>query len=245
MKIAVVNQSAELKGRDRDVDWMCWAWATQLQRDVMPLWGYETVAVQRVSDVKSVPADAMQMLIVSTPDVANALGYHDVDPKGRPYIKVFTQPILASAGTIRSGPNSISVTGSHELCELFGDRGTNIWAGDASDVLHAVELCDAVEQYAYDVKSGSTAISVSNFVTPQYFRQIPENKKFDFMELCSSPFQILDGGYEIYMKGGGVKQHFGREYWDWKKKLKQHPASRTAKRIVGAQKLLASLNKSA
>lgn len=241
MKIAVINQSAELKGRDKDIAWMCWAWATQLQRDIMPEWGYESLTIAPASDAKHVPAEALQMLLVSNADVANALGYHDVDPhNGKPYIRVFTQPILANGGTLRSGPNSVSVTGSHELAELFCDRGANFWASDADGVLHAVELCDAVEQYAYDVTYGSTSTAVSNFVTQQFFRSVPENKKFDFMSLCSSPFQILDGGYDIYMKGGEVKQHFGRSFWDWKKAAKSHPASRTSKRMARGKKILAS-----
>src|SRR5580658_4275803 len=239
MQIAVVNESAELKGRDNDIAWMIWAWMCQLQQDVMPEWGYQPLSIVAAADPTKLAPGTMQMLLASTPDVANALGYHDVDPhNGLPYIRVFTQPIFANGGTPREGSNSVSATGSHELCELFGDPGANFWATDVNGVAHAVELSDAVEQYAYNKTSGTTSTAVSNFLRQMWFRSVPENKNFDFMNLCTSSFQVLDGGYDIYMQAGQVQQKYGREYWAWKKDTKEHPASRTSKRLRHAHKTL-------
>lgn len=246
MQIAVINQSDELKGRDNDIAWMIWAWMTQLNDDVMPEWGYQAVTMAAAADPTKLAPGTRQMLLVSTPDIANALGYHDVDPhNGLPFIRVFTGPIFANGGTPREGANSVSVTGSHELCELFGDPGANFWATDAFGVAHALELSDAVEQYSYNKTYGTTNTAVSNFVRNQWFRNQPENNDFDFMKLCTEPFQILAGGYDIYMQGGQVQQKFGREYWDWKKEQKLHPAARTQKRIAHGKKMLASLHKAA
>lgn len=246
MEIAVINQSDELKGCDNDIGWMIFAWMTQLTRDVMPEWGYIPMKMYPAPDPTKLAPGTRQMLLISTPDAADVLGYHDVDPhNGLPYIKVFTKPIMDSGGTLRRGPNSISATGSHELCELFGDSGANFWATDGDGVAHAVELSDAVEQYAYNVTKDGTSTAVSNFLRQQWFRSKPENNDFDFMHLCTQPFQVLDGGYDIYMKGGGVHQKYGKEYWGWKKDLKKHPMSRMQKRIRHANKTLASLHKAA
>jgi hypothetical protein len=66
------------------------------------------------------PPSGSQTLVkayfLANSDVADALGYHDVDPQGDPYIRVFTEPVLTNGGTTLSGSLSISACASHEAC---------------------------------------------------------------------------------------------------------------------------------
>src|SRR5690348_14351978 len=47
-----------------------------------------------------------RMHFLDDADQAGALGYHDVDPDGRPYARVFVGTILDSGGTLADGPFS-------------------------------------------------------------------------------------------------------------------------------------------
>lgn len=46
-------------------------------------------------------------------------------------------------------PDRVSVDTSHETLETAGDEGANEFANDNSGLLHAVEMCDAVEVQTY------------------------------------------------------------------------------------------------
>ena len=68
------------------------------------------------------------------------------------------------------GPNGLSVDASHEILETAGDPGANLFANDNKGVLHAVEMCDAVEVQTYGktCKDG-TVVQVSNCLLRAWF----------------------------------------------------------------------------
>src|SRR5207247_6583557 len=54
------------------------------------------------------------MAFLDDPDLANALGYHDLTPDGLPLSKVFVK-------TTRAVGQKVSVTACHELAEMLVD----------------------------------------------------------------------------------------------------------------------------
>lgn len=158
-------------------------------------------------------------------DQPGALGYHDVTPDGQPLAKWF--PILDAQDNAEP-----STTISHELIEILGDAllckavqspyDGNFWA---------YELCDAVEQDSYLIDN----VPVSNFVTPQYFEP-PQNLagvKFDFMGLCTAPYEIRPGGYGQWNQGSGWNQVFHR---DVKPRRYRTTAGRAVRRAKSARR---------
>jgi hypothetical protein len=53
-------------------------------------------------------------MLLDDADAADALGYHDLDKHGRPYARVFVNPILENDGTWLRGATSVSATVSHD-----------------------------------------------------------------------------------------------------------------------------------
>lgn len=231
MLVVVQNYSKHVQ--DSDVTLMAAAWTSQIRNHVAPFWGRSSVTVVAMPKDATLPDGARQLAIVDTPDVANALGYHDVDKHGRPYGRVFVEPILDNGGTVMTGGNSVPVTGSHEVLEMFGDWWANYWADAPNGNSYALELCDAVESDFYTVKVKGHPIPVSNFVLPAFFEKVPETEEFDRLGKLKAPFTYDEGGYLIYFRDGKVQTTFGAKYPEWKKELKTaHPSSRLAMRVA-------------
>jgi hypothetical protein len=147
-----------------------------------------------------------------------------VTPDGRAYARIFWGPIQANGGTLTTGELSLSSVISHEVLEAIGDPYANWWA-DGPDYEHALELADPVEGDSYDIGG----VSVSNFVGPKWFRK--GDGPYDWMGKLSAPFTMTPGGYMIVRTSStDVRQIFAHDYPEWKKALKEHPASRTARR---------------
>jgi hypothetical protein len=179
-----------------------------------------------VATAASVPANADKAYFLPNADVAGALGYHDTDPQGDPYIRVFTDTILQNGGTKTTGALSISVCASHEACELAADPGCTSVATDGQGRQWALEVCDPVENDSYPVTANGEQVAVSDFVTPAFFATAGK-APYDYTSSVGAPFTLAKGGYAI-INGGQV---FGDEYPEWRKKDKQSPVSRTWRRI--------------
>jgi hypothetical protein len=160
-----------------------------------------------LSVVKGVPVGSIPMLIVDNPGVANALGYHDVDPQGVPYGRVFVDPVLDNGGTVlgTGGDPSLSVSAvlSHEVLEWWYDPTCGDWA-DRGRSSVAKELCDPVEQDYYLIDG----VAVSNYILPAWFNSLDKVGPFDAMGKLTKPFSMTKGGYWIEMADGGVRQVF-------------------------------------
>lgn len=156
-----------------------------------------------------VPVDAWPVVVLDDPDVAGALGYHDLDPNGKPYARVFNAP------TVAAGVPLSSVV-SHEVCEAVADPYANLWADANRGVAYAFEACDPVENDMYLIDN----VGVSNFVTRRWFNPSATVGPFDHMGKLSAPFTMSKGGYLIKMIDGVVSQVFGDDYPAWRRTLR-------------------------
>ncbi len=234
-QIALLSQSKLLKDHASDVLVIAQAVSKQLHYHAAPAWAASPWSCIYYPDAASVPASAFRLWLLDDSDAAGALGYHDQDPQGQPYGRVFVKPILDSGGDIMTRSNSVSVTVSHEALEIFGDPQANLWAQMNDGRLLALELCDPVESDSYNVKIGTTTVAVSNFVFPEYFDGAPEGSRFDKMGRLNAPWTMTPSGYQIVMAGGNVSNLWGESYSDSRKAAKQHPAARTARRAGEAK----------
>src|SRR5947209_7528366 len=219
MFVAVLNQSTQFS--DADAQKSVKAVAAQIKLHAAPMWDMVPAAVVFYGSETDVPADVDRLVILDDADQADALGYHDETPDGKPYGRVFVRPVLEHHGTPLTGSLSVSAVLSHEVCEWFGDRFVNLWADDGSGTEYAVELCDPVEQDAYEIDG----VSVSNFVTKRYFDHLaPKGTQLDYLNKLTKPYSMTPGGYLLIRKAGQVEQKFGRKYPAWKKAAKRFPA---------------------
>lgn len=231
MHIALVNHSTHFAKKLSTVRLMAHAINRQLSKHVAPAWGMNAWACVYYSDESHVPAIAYKLFLFDNADQAGALGYHDQDPNGMPYGRVFVDTVLQNSGTEIDGPNSVSVTASHEAVEIFGDPQVGSWDQMPDGRLTAHELCDAVEGDSYDINVTGTNVAVSNFLLPEWFDTKPEVEKFDYLGKLSEPFTMTPGGYIIVMKGGKVSQVFGDTFPAFRGAMKLSHGSRTARRL--------------
>jgi hypothetical protein len=222
--LRIVNQSSHQSARvAAAIDATRRALNIQL-RDVAKVWGEYVYSV-----VDDAHTRGFDVVLLDSADQAGDLGYHDLDPRGRPYARVFIDPILENHGTWLRGANSVSVTISHEVCELVGDPSANHWVENARGSLVAAELCDPVESCAYTVVlRDGRRVSVSDFVYPGWFNPyVPAGTQVDHMNVLRKPFEIASDGYVIHHTAAGVRDIWGRSYPRWRKASKRQPASRT------------------
>jgi hypothetical protein len=200
-------------------------------RDVASAWGG---AVWQVVD--DAHHRGFRIVLKDNDGAAQDDGYHDLDSHDRPYAMVFMDPILKhkgkQKGTWLRGTNSVSATVSHEACEFVVDPATNRWAQSARNSMWSLEVCDPVENFAYNVtlRDGSR-VAVSDFVTPAWFDPLAERReRFDWMRKLHWPFEIAPDGYAIRYSGGRMRNIWGPEYPAWMKRTKRVCGSRTWKR---------------
>ncbi len=184
-RIAVVNQSTMLSN-DHVGSWVP-ALQRQLTRDFAPIWGVDGVVI-------SIGASQVQPFhwvlgVFDSADQANALGYHDLTPQGKPVMKVFVKESIAAGVE----PSSVA---SHEMLETGADPFLESVAvldnGDGTGTVYPIEVADPVEGDRYQIYG----IWVSNFVTPWWFGgQRPAGAKYDFMGKLSGPLMMTAGGY--------------------------------------------------
>jgi len=227
MFLAVLNQSTQITAED--VQTAVRTCASQMKLHVAPYWDMVPPSIVYYADEKLIPPGADILILFDSSDQAGALGYHRVTPEGLPYGRAFVSPVLNHGGTPLTGTMSVSAVVSHEVCEWFVDRFLNLWV-DGPDGEYPVEICDPVENDAYEING----VSVSNFVTKRYFdTRAPAGTQLDYMGKLTAPFTITPGGYLQVRKAGVVKSMFGARYPEWKKGGKEFPAARSYRRRHG------------
>ena len=127
MLIALLNQSSYFADKLDVLTKIASAINHQQRWHVAPAWGAKSWATVLYQDASLVPDEAVRLWVLDDPDTAGALGYHDVDPSGHPYGRAFVTPTLDGGGTVSTGPNSVSVTISHEVCETALDPDVTSW----------------------------------------------------------------------------------------------------------------------
>lgn len=211
--VALINRSEHIT--DAQLVAMFQAMTVQLDQHVAPIWGLVPALECILGDGEPTPG-AVPCYLEDVPDVDGALGYHDEDEDGNPYIKVFVEPTLSNGGTILDGPNSVSVTLSHELIELVGDWPANRWDDGPGGIDYAHELCDAVEGDSYMVMTQADkdriGVAVSNFLFQDFFDpKAKPGTRLDYLGLLRKPFTMTAGGYQIKRtEPGKVTQIFAK-----------------------------------
>ncbi len=180
---------------DADVAAYVLAQGRQFAEHVAPMWGICPAVI--FTPGAKVPADGSSPAWLSdTLDVDGALGYHDEDAQGAPFIKV-----ADIAGY------DWRTTASHECLEVKGDSPANIWAQIAPNTFVAYELGDPVQGDSYDVDG----IPMSNFVFPAWFDPLASpGSRFDYLGKLTKPGTMSPGGYMIvWTVSGQPTQQFG------------------------------------
>jgi hypothetical protein len=242
VQICVINQSTRVS--DSDVSLMCRACTQQVFQDLAPAWSRSGIPVVLWPAASPVPAGSFGMLVLDTPDVQGALGYHD-ENGDLPAGKIFVGPVLDNGGVVlydAKNPENVSVASvlSHEVCELIIDRYVNAWADGPvlpQGQSYALEVADPVEGDSYAVHLSATEIvSVSNFVTPHWFdAQATAGQYFDKLKKLSAPFTMTPGGYMIVRNAPGSEQQVLGEKAPpaWRQDLRaQNARSRLTRRLA-------------
>lgn len=209
---AVINFSSSLN--DAVVQEAIRVMNRQVMEDFMPIWGYgRTLKLLAASfdpnnddslKEEKVPADSV-MYLVDESSVEGALGYHDLNTRDIPVGFVFVLD-----------PNDWTVTFSHEVLELILDPTVNILVpgphpnNPENIVLHAYEVCDAVERTSYDIDG----IAVSNFLTNSYFtigEQI--GTRNDFLGVGVTSFGVTQDSHIAFfnLESGAWETIFGQQ----------------------------------
>lgn len=178
----------------------------QARQHLAPHWDVgENLVIELVGKDKQPSPEAWWLVILDDPDVADALGYHDVTSEGRPLGKAFARPTV-DAGLPISGVIS------HEVLEALVDPRINEWSFDDYGAFYATEVCDAVQGTQYDYQIDG--VTVADFVLPSFFHRADRTPPYDHAGAVEYPFQTLPGGYQIrYTRSRGMHQVFGQPRW--------------------------------
>lgn len=215
--IAVWNKSTRLS--DADAALMTKACQYQMTYHVAPALGRKPWVVCFFNAGQTPPGSAVPIVILDNADQAGALGYHTEDDNGNPWGRVFVAPILDNGGKALIGALSVSAVLSHEVIETYADPNTNYWADCWDGTMTAYEMCDPVENDCYSVSvapgllSKKVAVSVSNFVTDEWFDPLAKHgiSVLDYMGTTRGPLQMSPQGYviKLNLKTGKVTSVFG------------------------------------
>ena len=218
----------------------------QVNKEFAAEWGAQaTIRVgANANDIQ--PGEWAYGFVASLPDAPGASAYHDINNKGVP----FALCAVTTCGSLL-GPNGVSVDVSHEILETAGDEGANQFAYDNKSLLHAVEMCDAVEvqTYAKTCKDG-TAVQVSNWLLRSWFAP-GAARPYDYMTSAKiagavsppGPMQTAPGhggNYQIVSKWGGDKQVFAAAHHligTRRKGMQPHWSSRAGRRLKEIERL--------
>ncbi|WP_052941523.1 hypothetical protein [Chromobacterium subtsugae] len=155
----------------------------QVNGDFFSYWNING-AVTSFTDQAQVPPDYYRITVVQgRPE--GLLGIHH-DDNGQPYAYVSDEGLW-------------SVTVSHEVLEMLVDPTfAAVRPGPIGDkqVDFLVEICDPCQAVAYSIDG----ISVSDFVTPEYYdTSPPTNARFTCQAAVTEAFGVAAGGYLTWM----------------------------------------------
>lgn len=196
----------------------------QVRLHLAPVWVTLPRPVRFLSAQQGVPAGDQLLRIVDSTDEPDALGYHFEAEGDFVTGVVGVDPILAGGGEVLVGKFSVSTVVSHEVCEMVVNPWVSGWSDTGKGWLVATEVCDPVQADYYEIHG----VSVSNFVTPDFFSPvISAGDRFDHLGKLSAPFQIADGGYVLNYENGEINSYFGSvppPEWLWRMKERNEAA---------------------
>jgi hypothetical protein len=245
-RVALVNHST-LAPDPTTVTIVAHVLAAHVAMDLGPAWGLPRSAVVVMPDTAPVPDS---IVLFDHADQAGALGYHDVDPAGNPFARVFVRESIDDLLGVghpadrHAWLNAVCPVTGHELDEMLIDGSAADWTlNPLTGRLHAKEACDAVQGSTY----GFAGAVVPNFVTPAFFGD--GTGKTDHLDhLGGVRFATEARGYQIEWAPGGSPAAVFADGWSPARPLpdapstvwpsdavlrsKAHPASRTARRLA-------------
>lgn len=205
MRISVINLTHGLLS-DSEVIMAIRAVNRQVAEDFSPYWNLHgqlrlegnSVAQPDIDHPEDMQGEGI-IYLWDKSDVPNALGYHEANFRGIPYGVVFLD-IATEIG------ENWTVTFSHEVLELIGDRQANrLIRGPHPDpdkrtqtVYHWNEMCDAVQDETYLIDE----VEVSNFVLPLYFT--PDAEAGSRNDFLGSRYKKAGGGPAVTLRSFGI-----------------------------------------
>lgn len=170
----------------------------QINAEFATEWGAQ--ATLRVgANVKDIqPGEWAYAFVAELPNAPTASAYHDINNKGVPYALC----AVTTCGSLY-GPDGVSVDASHEILETAGDEGANLFANDNKGLLHAFEMCDAVEIQTYGhTCADGTVVQVSNWLLRAWF--IPgASGPYEYMSMARLPGAVSPSGPLMTAPGHG------------------------------------------
>lgn len=202
---------------------------------VAPFWQAAGVHVGVLDNIDELPKDDSSgpLVIYDHPDQAGALGWHTYNAEnGQVNGTAFLEPILANGGSLLDGPNSLSVTLSHEAIEAACDPYVNAFVFKTATVIEPIEACDRVEGDSYPIIVGDVSVDVSNFLGPRAFRDGPG--PYDWLRKLKAPWDLTDNGYceRTDVKSGKTETVWGDLMPEWKRELKRLKRSLNLSRLA-------------
>lgn len=196
--IAVINRSTVVSARA--IAAMLPAFERQWARDLGPIWGVDEATLSLVRPNREPPRSAWWLVFLDDSNQAHRLAYHDLTDEGLPISKVYARTVLNRGA-------SVSVSASHELCEMAVDPWLNGSYQDDNEAFWAGEVCDPVQgdRYSYAIRG----TRVSDFVTPEWFGHARRGVPVDFRGHTKRSFHVLPGGYaqKYETRRGWVQVH--------------------------------------
>lgn len=211
-----------------EMDRIAHACDVQLVRDVAPA---HHIAPCRVlhTHPDDVPAGARTIRMIDDAG-EDSLGWHTELSGDRVIGVVGVRTVLDHAGSMLTGPLSVSAVTSHEVVELAYNSHVSMWSDTGQGYLVAAELADPVQSDSYEIDG----VAMSNFVRHDWFSPIATpGDRYDHLGSLTEPFSINNGGYVLRLQGGEVTPVFGADFPGWVWAMKQRDASRTARLTVG------------
>ena len=188
--VYVLDQAESIKSSE--VRKMVRAVKAQVKDDFCPAWDMKADVLYAKSLEKLDPknVDALVYLKDKVKD-ADYAGYHDKDARTGVSLGYVFFDVSDSL------EEDVSVTLSHEILEILGNRHVNYYALGPHPtkeriVFHWLEMCDAVQANSYK-KEG---VLVSDFLLPTYFTSDKEvREKNHFLSGKLESFGVMPGGY--------------------------------------------------
>lgn len=154
-----------------------------------------SASVRVATSPQDVAPGEWPILLLTHPDVAEALGYHDRSPHGTPYCRVFPH--------LLDDPSQLPGVITHEVGEaLVNPELSRVSAIPRADgKIPCNEVGDPVEAVSYDVTLASgEKVGCSAWVTPAYFEPPADLTGIPLAKgaTVSAPGEILEGGYQIF-----------------------------------------------
>lgn len=174
---------------------------TQATCDVAPIWGVHGI-ISPFPEIEQVPPGYFPLLLAKDPPCGR--GYHVPGPD------------LSMAVVQWQEGTAWSLLASHEMIEMLVDPSGSLtasaWTPKDGWRQYVVEVCDPCQDVFYLIGD----VAVSDFVTPDYYRQaMARDVRYSFTGALDAPLDLTNGGScswrtpdgkTVQLKGNGARR---------------------------------------